>query len=150
MVKERQIVDVIAPCGLDCGQCLAFEGGQIQGHAQALIDLLGPNFGEYAARFEAMNQVFGNYPAFKELLRFLAGGTCQGCRKGGCLFEACGVRTCVKEKGVDFCFECPEFPCQKLSSMTRLETIWRRNNEKMKELGIEKYYEMIKNRPRYP
>ncbi|MFC1476958.1 DUF3795 domain-containing protein [candidate division KSB1 bacterium] len=40
---------------------------------------------------------------------------CKGCRiEEGChmLFAECKGCECVKEKGVDFCFECEEFPCE--------------------------------------
>lgn len=40
---------------------------------------------------------------------------CEGCRtnKGVCAFHEgeCATYKCVQQKGVDFCFECDEFPC---------------------------------------
>jgi len=144
------IVEVIAPCGLDCGKCLAFQGGAIRRHSQALVELLGPNFDQYAQRFTGMNPVFEAYPDFKELLAFLARGSCRTCRQGECLFQACRVRGCAPEKGVDFCFQCPEFPCAETGFPAPLEARWRRNNELMRELGVEGYFERIKDQPRYP
>jgi len=38
---------------------------------------------------------------------------CEGCRSDdvfiGC--RGCKLRSCAREKGVDYCFECPEYPC---------------------------------------
>jgi hypothetical protein len=44
---------------------------------------------------------------------------CLGCRavKGNCpvLEETCETYACVSKRGFDFCFECPDFPCDKLN-----------------------------------
>ena len=145
MIRDR-----IAPCGLDCGKCLAFADSEIQVHARALKELLGPNFSAYAERFAAMNPVFTGYPAFRDILDFLGQGTCQGCRGSGCLLASCVVHACVREKGVDFCFQCPQFPCETTGFPERLKAIWRRNNERMAEIGIEAYAAFLKDKPRYP
>ena len=145
-----EIVKIVAPCGLNCSKCVVYQGGEIQLHSQALAKHLGPDFGEYAHRFAAMDPVFRYYEGFRTMLDFLAKGTCTTCRHGECLFKPCRVRTCVKEKGLDFCFQCKEFPCEKTGLHARLEGIWRKNNELMKEYGVVEYYEKIKHNPRYP
>lgn len=145
-----EIVSNLAPCGLNCGGCLAYRGSPIRKAAAELQRLLGPNFPSYAARFSKMNSVFENYPAFSDLLSFIADGTCEGCRGTGCLFTTCRVGYCVKEKGVDFCFECPEFPCEDNQMPPALEERWRTNNERMREQGVESYYLYVKDKPRYP
>lgn len=119
-------------------------------HAVVLAGLLGGNFGTYAQRFAGMNPVFANYPQFRELLDHLASGPCAGCRKGECLFTACKVKDCVVEKGVDFCFECAEFPCTAHGMPEMLEQRWKKNNEIMKDKGVEAFYEIVSNAPRYP
>ena len=38
---------------------------------------------------------------------------CVGCKQGGCpQKDACKNYQCCTHKGYDYCFECPEFPCQ--------------------------------------
>ena len=64
--------NVIAP--LNCSTCVAYEGGEIQSHSQALARLLGPHFGAYADRFAAMDAAFKDYEGFRTLLDFLAEG----------------------------------------------------------------------------
>jgi hypothetical protein len=149
-MEYSKIVEIIAPCGLNCGKCLACFEGEIRRHSQALADLLGPNFAQYAERFRAFNPVFANYPAFRELLDFIAQGSCRTCTKGQCLFPGCRVRDCVQENGVDFCFQCTAFPCDRSGLPPRLDPVWRQSNELMKEVGVEEYYERVKERPRYP
>ena len=56
----------IAPCGLHCGGCFAFNGGNIQRHSTELVKSLG-NFDVYAQRFVTMldEPVFENYRVSK-------------------------------------------------------------------------------------
>ncbi len=150
MEDYEDFLKILGPCGLNCGKCLAFAGGDIQRTAEDLKHLLGDNFAAYASRFSGMDPVFTNYPVFSEFLDHLTGGTCKGCRKGECLFKACQVKDCIKEKEVDFCFQCDQFPCDRHGFPEGLEKRWQKNNRMMKELGMKGYYERIKDEPRYP
>ncbi len=149
-MTEKDILKRVAPCGLNCGACLAFEGGPIQRSSRELTELLGPNFIHYSKRLSAMNPVLGKYPDFAEVLHFLAGGTCGGCRATGCLYSDCRVRLCVRERGVDFCHQCPDFPCSGTGYPPELLERWRDNNEKLRGMGLAAYHEMIRSKPRYP
>ncbi|MDD3313640.1 C-GCAxxG-C-C family (seleno)protein [Pseudodesulfovibrio sp.] len=140
----------LAPCGLCCGRCVAYAGGPVRRSAAALAEALGENFAPYAERFAPMNPAFGHYAGFRELLDFLASGSCGGCRGQGCLFQSCKVPDCAREHGVDYCFECPEFPCDRHGLPGPLAERWRANNEKMAEIGVEVWYDGCCKRPRYP
>lgn len=147
---EEYIKSRLAPCGLSCGKCLAYAGGPIQGLSAHLAEELGDNFGVYAERFEGMNPVFKNYTAFRELLDFFTEGSCSGCREKGCLFKDCKVTGCVKEKGIDYCFQCDEFPCDRHGMPDGLAERWQANNEKMRDIGIDAWFCGCKDNPRYP
>ena len=78
------------PCGIDCFNCELHE-------ANADTD---------ARR------------AVNERVPQLVGVTCKGCREqGGCVLSLapCATRECAQDKGVSFCFECAEFPCERLN-----------------------------------
>ena len=140
----------LAPCGLHCGKCFAFQDGEIHDAAVRLKKYLG-DFGPYAKRFEtALDPVFAQYPAFAELLDYLAEASCGGCRVEKCKFyKNCAVRGCALEKQVDFCCECPEFPCEHTGLD---ENLYQRHvaiNRKIAEIGAEAYYAEIKDTPRY-
>lgn len=80
-----------APCGLDCFNCAMYEGNITQQTAEA-----------YAA---ATKMPVEKVP-------------CKGCRaSGGCRlhYNGCATLDCVKEHGVEFCYECADFPCAKLA-----------------------------------
>lgn len=146
----EELLHRIAPCGLDCGKCIAFADGPVRKAAQELISLLGDNFHTYAERFAAHTPVFAEYAAFRSLLDHLAQGEYRGCRSGSCLFQACRVQHCVREHEVDYCFQCDAFPCATTELPPRLENLWRKNNTLMKTIGVEEFARRIKDRPRYP
>lgn len=148
--RREQIKRHIAPCGLNCSKCLAFDGGEIQRLSRGLAEYLGPNFQGYADRLSAMNPALAKYGGFRELLDSFASGECSGCRGQECLFKACSVPACVREHKIDFCFECEEFPCRKHGMPETLAERWRKNNEIMREKGLEAFYEFVCNAPRYP
>jgi hypothetical protein len=149
-MNENDILNSLAPCGLNCMKCFAYEKGEIKYHSNSLKILLG-NFKVYSERFVSLlnESRFENYKEFSEMLDLLTEANCTGCRNGECLLKSCGVIKCYKEKNVNFCFECNEFPCKKTNFDEHLERRWIQSNLRMKEIGIKKYYEEIKDIPRY-
>jgi hypothetical protein len=147
-MKYNEILERLAPCGLNCAKCMAFANGDIKKHALELKRLLGA-FDNYAQRFSHFAPVFENYPSFKKLLDHFAQAGCKGCRHGDCLYPSCGVAPCYKQKGVDFCFQCDEFPCAKTNFDPNLKARWIKMNYRMKEKGVEAYFAESKKLPRY-
>lgn len=145
-IKKR-----LAPCGLHCGKCFAFAEGDIRHFSQQLKQSLG-NFDIYAARFTELLQepVFRKYPSFKALLDHLTTVNCNGCRAEKCkLFSNCKVRSCSEEKNVEFCFQCPDFPCRHTGFDEHLYQRHIEINKRIKEIGVEAYYQEVKNLSRY-
>jgi len=141
----------LSPCGLHCGKCFAFSEGEICRLSKNLKENLG-NFDAYAERFVSLldEPLFLKYPEFKEILNYFSSGKCKGCRKEKCvLFKNCNVRECSENKHVDFCFQCLEFPCNNSGFDEKLQKRWKLANTKMKECGVEAYYNEIKDKPRY-
>lgn len=68
-------------------------------------------------------------------------GSCGGCGRGSL---PCGISRCAREHGIDYCFNCGEFPCARLSRACGNDTfITHRNQisdlEKAKRVGIGAY-----------
>ena len=87
-IAER--INLVAPCGIDCGICemhTCVEGSEL--------------YAKFIARGIPKEKI-----------------PCKGCRsiEGLCpvIQDKCDTFTCVTAKGVDFCYECNEFPCLKL------------------------------------
>jgi len=149
-MEYGEVLKFLAPCGLSCQKCFAYQDGDIRKAALTLKEKLG-NFDIYARRFSSLvDPVFDNYPSFKELLSSLAAGGCQGCRAQACgLWPECFVASCYREKKVDFCFQCQEFPCKNVNFDNHLKHRWVQMNQSMKEMGVMNYYEQTKPEPRY-
>lgn len=146
-----QIKNRLAPCGLHCGKCFAFVDGDIRNSSKQLKESLG-GFDVYAQRFVELidEPVFRKYPDFKELLSYFASVECRGCRKESCkIFKDCKVRDCHSRMNVDFCFQCSEFPCANTGFDEHLHKRSVDINIRMSEIGVEKYYDEIKDKPRY-
>lgn len=91
-MKTKGDITLAAPCGTYCGECEAYK---------CKDDPV------------LMERMMNSKVLKTELL------PCPGCRamKGNCLAVdgTCVTYACVTAHGVDFCFECPEFPCPKLN-----------------------------------
>jgi hypothetical protein len=147
-MQDKDILGRLAPCGLDCTKCAGYAKGEIREHSGKLMHLLGA-FERYAEKFSAFLPVFGNYPPFKEMLLHFSQANCMGCRNGKCGNPNCGVISCYQLKGVDFCFQCDEFPCNKTNFDHDLKERWIQMNNRMKEIGIQSYFEETRDLPRY-
>ncbi len=147
-MNYEEIVQNLGFCGLNCRKCFGYDKGDIKQTSGELQRLLG-DFDRYAERFSGFLPVFENYPAFKELLGHFTQADCAGCRQGQCKFPNCGVAPCARQKGVDLCFQCDEFPCDKTNFDADLQRRWIQMNERMREIGVEAYFEETKDLPRY-
>ena len=148
MHDQSEIVERLAPCGLDCRRCYGYSGGSIKENSTQLLESLS-GLEKVAGMLEGVIPAFKGYPQFKEMLEFLAGGSCPGCRQGGSKFPLCSARTCFKEKGVDFCFQCDQYPCDRNRYHPPLRKKWLDNNNRMKEIGIEAFYQEQLGKTRY-
>jgi len=150
-MEYKKIKDRLAPCGLHCGKCFAFIEGDIAKNSKELQNNLG-DFSIYAQRFVDLldKPIFKKYPDFKQMLDYLAVSDCKGCRNENCkLFKNCKVRLCSEEKRVDFCFQCSDFPCNNTGFDEHLNKRSIDINMRMREIGVEEYYNEIKDKPRY-
>jgi len=67
---------------------------------------------------------------------------CKGCReqKGQILkFPECKTYECVMSKGHRFCYECEEFPCEKLQPIVNFEIFTPHNSKIFNLLMIQKH-----------
>ncbi|HNX29678.1 MAG TPA: DUF3795 domain-containing protein [Syntrophomonadaceae bacterium] len=138
----------LAPCGLDCSRCADYAGGEIQKLSTRLGELLN-GYLRVAKVKESIKPVFKGYPQFEEVLKLFSQAACSGCRGDNVLCPIeCVAGICTREKGLDFCFQCEEFPCSKKID-TQIKERWLRLNLRMKELGVEEFYEEQRKLPRY-
>lgn len=140
------MVDVLAPCGLNCSRCAEYKNGEIKQSSEKLLFLLG-DYQRIASMKEKTNPAFTAYQQFLEILNILAQGPCGGCRsdENYCPVE-CAAKNCYREKGVEFCFQCSAFPCDKeIPARER----WLKMNERMLGVGVEQFFAEQSKLPRY-
>jgi len=147
MSYEKAVKD-LAPCGIDCSRCVAYEDGDVVKLSKELMEKL-TNYEKMAKRMEDFVPVFKNYDGFLSVLEHFSNGKCPGCRNGEALNMACAARTCHKEQKVDFCFQCESYPCAKNKYNEMLHKKWTSNNDTMKTRGVEAFYDEQKKKPRY-
>jgi len=147
-MKKETLLKKIAPCGLLCHTCAAAQDGIIRQHAQEMLKFLD-SFDMYAQMMSAHEERLKKYPDFKEVLQLFGQASCAGCRDGVCKFPGCGIAPCIAEKGYDFCFECPSFPCEEADFEPLLKAKWLKANERMTQIGAEAYFEEVENKSHY-
>jgi ribosomal protein L40E len=71
---------------------------------------------------------------------------CYGCHSENPIFlaENCKMVQCAASKGIDFCFECDEYPCEHLKKFQaefphRIE-LWS-SQERIKQVGYKKWFD---------
>jgi hypothetical protein len=147
-MTEPTVLQAIAPCGLVCHTCAAAKGGIIHQHSQPLLHYL-EGFDVFADKLSAFDPRLKKYAEFREVLELLGEGHCSGCRDGQAKLPGCGIAPCVQDKGVDFCYECSDFPCAKADFEPLLKDKWLKANERMNEIGPEAYLEETKSKSHY-
>lgn len=111
-----------APCGIYCAECKVYQSKDSVQMQEALV-----------ARGLKRESV-----------------PCPGCRsvKGNCpaVGGICETYTCAENKEVEFCFQCPDFPCGKLNPAADRAEILPHNIKIfnlccIKEKGLDKWLE---------
>lgn len=147
-MEYKEAVERLAPCGLDCSRCADYAGGEIQKLSVRLGELLN-GYLRLARVKEDINPAFTGYPQFEEVLKSFAQAACSGCRGNHVLCPIeCAAGECSREKGVDFCFQCQEFPCSKKID-PQIQKRWMKFNQRMKEIGVVEFCQEQSRLPRY-
>ena len=64
--------------------------------------------------------------------------TCPGCR-GGCGFPGCEIRVCAREREVEVCPLCEDFPCEHIEGLAQAYPTLIADGERMREIGLEQW-----------
>jgi hypothetical protein len=125
--------ELLAPCGLYCGVCSIYiaHKDNNQKFKQVLLKVYGP----FAKKVEDIQ--------------------CTGCLSDGIIFkfcETCPIKSCAKEKEIEGCHQCDEFPCEMIERFPvpvgkkvifKDIPLWRK-------LGTEKWVEEVEKRYHCP
>ena len=116
---------LVGACGLRCDICTMYRAYHDQN-----LELLTEAPENFRTRLEIPKEV-----KFEDI-------ACEGCRSST-LFKycaECSLKDCISKKGVDWCYECEDFPCESLSDW---QARWRMpvitNLNEIKKMGVEKW-----------
>ena len=130
----------VAYCGLYCGHC--YSRTHIAPTAKKLKEQM------QAQGFESFGPYMPDYTEFWRFINTLIDAEgCLGCRQEGGS-PACAIRICAREKQVEACPLCNEYPCDKFhwletsSAYPMLES----DNQLMRAQGLEAWKTMQKAR----
>lgn len=121
---------LITYCGLYCGLCA--QRGRISHQASTLRASMA-NEG-----YEFWGQELTGFNEFWEFLTDLCDPdkACPGCRQGGGP-PFCGIRKCARQRGVEICAFCEEYPCERVLALAKGYPTLIADGQRMREIGIE-------------
>jgi hypothetical protein len=126
--------ELISFCGLYCDLCDS--RARIPARASALLDALVAAGHEHGA---------ADRPGFEVFWTYLVGlaeadGVCRGCRAMG---EAlgCEISRCARERGVEICVFCGDYPCARVEEMLSQFPALRAEHARLRELGVDAWLE---------
>jgi hypothetical protein len=121
---------LVTYCGLCCGLCA--NRGRIPQQAKALREsMIKEGYDKWGTAI----------PGFKDFWKFLSelcdpDTSCPGCRQGGGPPD-CTIRKCAKERKVDVCVFCEDFPCKRVLGLAKGYPTLIADSERLKKIGIK-------------
>jgi len=135
MSGYKKETELVAYCGIYCRLC-DYYTGRIRGSARNLLEIVKTHdelklFAETAKTFD-----FENFVKGLEWLSNEFSPCIDGCRGGGGWGD-CPIRKCCIERGVRFCYECGDFPCETLKNFPKkVERL-----DEIKKIGMKNWIE---------
>lgn len=110
---------MISYCGLFCPDCFIRENRIADLAVELKKNMDRVRFSSYAKGLSGMVREMSalkHYPLFYKALQCLDGLRCTGSCRTGTGTSGCRIRQCCRKKGLNGCWECPEFEkCKKLA-----------------------------------
>lgn len=139
MAKRK--TDLIAYCGLYCPECPAYTQSIASLAADLHKELKRNELGKLSPLLAKIPQfsAFKHYQKFSDLLGTMMKMVCKKpCRAGGGSPD-CQIRKCVKDKGLDGCWQCGDFQkCKTLKLLEKygdVDKTYLKNLRKIKRQG---------------
>ena len=135
--------ELIACCGLYCGECFAREGKIADLARDLRKELRQTRFDKIAEVFSKMSwfRAFKDYPQCYDVLGAMVKVRCRkACRQGGGN-PYCKIRACCEKKKIDGCWQCEEFvTCGELEFLEAAHgDAHIRNLRKLKKKGVKEF-----------
>jgi hypothetical protein len=151
--------DLMTYCGAYGGTCARYHGYTAFREAASMLREIADAHGFQYWMPGAVKDF--DYTEFRKGLAFFSDAdswlVCRGSCKSGDGRPNCPMRDCCRERGLDTCFDCGDFPCRKVEWHPRIikraeeykklgKEEWLREQEKKAKQGLElhteKYYQV--------
>lgn len=133
-MSNQNSLRLVTYCGLYCGLCA--QRVRIPEQARRLQQTLHEEgFDDFYQYISEMKTAF---PPFWQFLQSLATFDCS-CRTGKGGPPDCRIRGCAKQKGVEVCPQCKEYPCQHIQAMAEHYPTLIQDGKRLQKMGIEKW-----------
>ncbi len=135
-----EALELVTYCGLYCELCGSRARVPMRAAAltEAMVEAGWPFWGETVPGF----------PAFWQFLEGLQrSGGCPGCRAGGG-YPACRIRGCARERSVELCADCLDFPCEHISALALRYPTLIADNRRLQAVGLARWLEEQRERVR--
>ncbi len=124
-------LQLVGHCGLYCGLCA--HRNRIPQCAKLLRETLHEEgMDSWYKYYPSMKDTF---PTFWKFLDSLVKMDCT-CRTGGGPPD-CKIRICAKEKGVDLCPFCAEYPCSLIESLAEHYVMVIQDGKRLRKIGLK-------------
>ncbi|MBE9513069.1 MAG: DUF3795 domain-containing protein [Chloroflexi bacterium] len=134
--------ELIAYCGLYCGDCFGYKGNLADLARDLRKELRQAKFDKTAKHLSTIPffKAFENYPQCYEVLGALVKLRCKSCKAGGGP-PFCKIRSCCLKKGINGCWQCDEFEtCVKLDFLKpNHEDAHIKNLRILKKKGVDAF-----------
>jgi len=90
--------------------------------------------------FEGFIRFIPNGESFWAFLKYMVEhGVCISCQSGDGGDPNCAIRICAKERGIEMCALCNEYPCDKLAETFKVNPTKKSDNDLLREQGMEQW-----------
>jgi len=131
--------ELIAYCGLYCGECFSYKGTIADLARDLRKELRQAKFDVVAEGipFKEFEHYFECYEVLGAMVRLRCKRSCRG----GSGNPFCSIRKCCQKKGIEGCFKCEKFEvCKKLDSLKQPHGIAHiQNLRKLKKKGTSEF-----------
>ena len=136
-MKDKK--ELLAYCGIYCGDCLGYTG-LVADAAKSLVMVLEKHKFDQTAKC-LFPEELKEYDRLQEMLGFVSGLKCPKiCRERKDDSTSCEIRKCCIDKGFYACYECDDFEtCDKLKTFMKglHSDSCVKNLKAIKEMGLE-------------
>jgi len=144
---SKQNKNLVAYCGLYCGDCFFYKGEIADLSRDLRKKLREAKLNRTYKEFSKFLKEFKNYEQCYEVLGAMVKLRCKRTCRGGGGPPFCKMRKCCQKNSIEGCWQCDEFEsCKKLDFLEPIhDDSHLKNLRKIKRQGISKFLEGKRN-----